>query len=391
MDRPRKFLANPAVGLAVGVVTLLLAAGAALPAEGLATTPGAAAANRAYEAALVIMPSAGPGVGLSSAGMGESSLGAFTINLVPGTGLAGNSAALAAFGRAAAQWSRFISDPITVNIDADMQNLGSTTIIGQAESTMLMGDYTEVQNAMVADADADDGILAFLPTLSQFNVHLPTGFGFNGNISATKGNFKALGYTGLDEQFGASDATITFNSGFAFDYDKSNGVSPGMVDFESVAAHEIGHALGFISNVDTIDEYESMKLTANLAIGTLDMFRFDNDGADDPSTAAQFATFPRYMLPGNDDVFDDIAHEWRMSTGYYMGDGRQASHWKDDTLTGTFIGIMDPTIDYQQIWTVGMADLRALDLIGYDIVPEPATLTILALGALAMPRRRRKA
>jgi hypothetical protein len=40
--------------------------------------------------------------------------------------------------------------------------------------------------------------------------------------------------------------------------------------------------------------------------------------------------------------------------------------------------------------TVGLADLRVLDLIGYDIVPEPATLTLLALGALAMLRRRRK-
>jgi hypothetical protein len=299
-------------------------------------------------------------------------------------------AALAAFARAAAQWSRFISDPITVNINADMRNLGSSTIIGQAESVMLVGDYTEVRNAMVADADADDGILAFLPTLSQFNVHLPTGFGFDGNTSASKANFKALGYAGLDEQFGASDATITFNSGFAFDYDNRNGVSPGMVDFESVAAHEIGHALGFISNVDIIDEYKSMNLTG-VPVGTLDMFRFDNDGADDPSTAPQFATFPRSMLPGNDEVFDDIAHEWRMSTGQYTGDGRQASHWKDDRLTGALIGIMDPTIDYQQIWTVSGADLRALDLIGYDIVPEPATLTLLALGALAMRRRGRKA
>jgi hypothetical protein len=31
------------------------------------------------------------------------------------------------------------------------------------------------------------------------------------------------------------------------------------------------------------------------------------------------------------------------STGLYQGDGNQASHWKDDVLTGSFIGIMDPT------------------------------------------------
>src|SRR5262245_63041079 len=43
----------------------------------------------------------------------------FDIVVVPGPALAAKPAALAAFERAAAQWERRISDPITVTINAD--------------------------------------------------------------------------------------------------------------------------------------------------------------------------------------------------------------------------------------------------------------------------------
>jgi hypothetical protein len=47
-------------------------------------------------------------------------------------------------------------------------------------------------------------------------------------------------------------------------------------------------------------------------------------------------------------------------------DGRQSSHWKADELTGTLIGVMDPTLSSGFIETVSSADFRALDLIGWD-------------------------
>jgi hypothetical protein len=63
-----------------------------------------------------------------------------------------------------------------------------------------------------------------------------------------------------------------------------------------------------------------------------------------------------------------------MSTGKLLGDGRQASHWKDDALTGVFIGIMDPTLRSATVQTVSVPDERALELIGWDVtVASPAT------------------
>ena len=55
------------------------------------------------------------------------------------------------------------------------------------------------------------------------------------------------------------------------------------------------------------------------------------------------------------------------------------------------MGAMDPTIGYGQIFTLSGADLRALDLIGYDIspVPEPVGAFTAVWIVFAMMRRRK--
>jgi hypothetical protein len=80
-----------------------------------------------------------------------------------------------------------------------------------------------------------------------------------------------------------------------------------------------------------------------------------------------------------------------MSTGYYTGDGRQASHWKADELTGIYIGQMDPTIAYIQIDPITFADTRALEMIGWDLadVPEPATFVLFGAGLAVLAFRRK--
>jgi hypothetical protein len=293
----------------------------------------------------------------------------------PGAGLAGNAAALAAFNRAAQLWEMHLEDDVTVNIDADLSNLGNPNVIGQTASVLLQGGYNTIRDQIVNDAadEPDDGIVAALPTAAQASFLLPTGFGVNGNVIATKAALKAAGFTGLDSQFGASDAEITFNSLFSFDFDNTDGVPFNQMDFETVAAHEIGHALGFVSEVDTVDYYKYFNVPVNVGVGVLDLFRFQNGGQDDPADTSQFTSFPRSLEPGQDAVIDQItaienaAAENRLSTGAYTGDGRQASHWKDNNLTGNLIGMLDPTLSYGQVLPITDADLRALDLIGWDI------------------------
>jgi hypothetical protein len=318
---------------------------------------------------------------------------ALVININAGAGLAGNPAALDAFNRAAAQWVKYFKDPITVTINADLQPLGPG-IIGSTSPVFLFGTYDTIRNRMVADAApyANNSIVASLPTAAQFSAWVPSGFHISANMMATKADLKAMGFPNLDTSFGFTDAEITFSSNFSFAYTHGTLTSSTM-DFETVAAHEIGHALGFISAVDDVDYYLSQGQTATVQLEPLDLFRFRP--IDNPTTPAQFTTNIRSLLTGGASDFSDTANVYAFSTGYYTGDGNQASHWKADELTGSLIGIMDPTLDFGQIYNVAAADVRALDLIGYDLAPAPlpGSLWLLGsglLGVLGLARRARR-
>ncbi|MDP7288536.1 MAG: PEP-CTERM sorting domain-containing protein [Phycisphaerae bacterium] len=128
------------------------------------------------------------------------------------------------------------------------------------------------------------------------------------------------------------------------------------------------------------------------------MFGFADDQAGwDPATTTEFTNFPRLLTPGVDRITDQLSDhfdsdaEILMSEGRLTGDGRQASHWKDNSLTLELIGVMDPTFGSQQVIPISDSDLRAFDMIGYEIsVPEPATMCLLVFGAAGLLMRRRR-
>jgi hypothetical protein len=285
-------------------------------------------------------------------------------------------AALGAFGRAAAQWEAVISTPVTVTVNAGLEDLGDSRIIGQTLSRAFYGDYDVFRDALAEVHAQDAPIVLALPTAAQFVALVPTGFSISG-VSATKANLKALGFTDLDARYGAMDATVTFNSRFSFDFDSRDGVTANSIDFETVAAHELGHVLGFQSSVDVIDATSPHPIS----VAALDLLRFADDTASDPTAPADFTTFARNLVPGVEAVFDDTSVEYRMSTGQKNGDGRQASHWKDDALTGILIGAMDPTLRAGTVQTISAADARALELIGWTLVGSGTTTTTVPTGS----------
>lgn len=320
---------------------------------------------------------------------------ALTFDIQASTEIQQNAQMMQAIQNACSTWSSTLADDVTVTIDLALESgsvLGSGTL-GQASSTLLGFSY-DYAKSLIAVQDsgsvAEAAVLPYLPT--SVPTKLPDYISCRDNlVIASVANWLALGVA--PSTFDAySDPSIKFNRDFNWDLDNSDGVTAGYMDFESVMLHEIGHVLGFSSAVDQADRLMDQVNPGHpgeVYLTTLDLFRFDpNDIPADLSTF-DFTNTARNLIPDGEHVLYTGDSLIAMSTGAVNGDGDQASHWKDSMS----LGVMDPTLAAGEIAQLSQGDLVAMDLIGWEVVPEPATLGLLAsgLGAIVLRRRRRTA
>lgn len=320
--------------------------------------------------------------------------------------------AVAGFQQAANLWSARINDPITVNLTIGFRDLGGGTL-AQASSALYFTSYTSFRTFLQADITSatDVAAVSSLPLSPTIPLYLnrtaenPNGVGSetpyvdndgdsnNSFVLLTGANAKALGFT----ISGTQDGIIEFNSGFAFDFDRGDGIDAGAFDFVGIAAHEIGHTLGFLSTADDVDFSPGRADSAYLPT-SLDMFRFSS--ASTSTAVTGFGVGVRDISADQRDKYFSLdggrTSLAMFSTGVSFGDGRQASHWKDDQG----LGIMDPTVGSGELLLITGNDLMAFDAIGWNLVvaevPEPSTLpliggAVLALGGVRVFRRRRRA
>ncbi|MCA1613051.1 MAG: NF038122 family metalloprotease [Acidobacteria bacterium] len=230
---------------------------------------------------------------LGGKGAAGTNASAGLIILLRGTAqLEANAAAKAAFIAAAAKWESIISSPITVTIDVDYGTTffgtaySSANTLGATSSGGFLVDYSRVRQQLINRAPAGSEEAALLGSLPASS--LPTDIGSIPSVFVPPSVMRALGLS-----FNESTAPVPrigFNSNFAFDFDPSNGVTFNQTDFDSVAVHEIGHALGFNSQVGA----RELDSTRPLMATVWDFYRF-RPGVGNPGS---FSAAQRVMTSG---------------------------------------------------------------------------------------------
>ena len=302
----------------------------------------------------------------------------FNFSFAPGT----TDEQILGFEMAGEIWSHYLRDNVAVNIHVEMTDQLPENVIGGALPGMQKDvKYDDLWNKFSEDITSSND-------LSAVNNRVYDDKNFtalvNGrelkkveNMKLTNANAKALGFIGsnsaqLDGYILMSDFTGQTNVQWDYDPLRNDNIADNSLDFLSVAIHEIGHVLGFVSGVDdgqwlqavTESNGGTMKGSDMKFATSLDLFRYSSKDRIDFSIGQNpyFRQDRYFSIDGGNSKLAYFASGESSNLG---GDGYQASHWKHNS--GNPLGIMDPVLKMGQRREISNLDTTAMDVIGWDV------------------------
>lgn len=311
-----------------------------------------------------------------------------------------NLLAKTAIQRAAAKWGAYIGrivdvpqDKLSITVDIDFAKSAFGVpfqTIGTIAKTTMTPVYLISTQAAPFSALWEDRYYSYehqrIVQQKFTTTTIPTDIGNTSFFIWTQGIYKALNYSSFREY----QHFVAFNSAIKYDFDPSDGIDPDKFDFEALVSRELGRLLGFISTVGVREinpKPESGLFGLNPAAPTMwDWFRF-RPGV----TIEDFSSALRLQRAGGEQVFftgdlevplasgDADAADWEGLNPDWLRDGRAAGHWRDDALTGQYIGIMDEKYLPGERGGLTATDLTALSYFAYRINPEATVMEVLSV------------
>jgi len=297
-----------------------------------------------------------------------------------------------AFELAARIWGTYLTDDVDVNLHiVSTEGIDGDAVGGAIPlfHDQLYGVYQGYLEADITPSENTDELSIDQQAVNSLQNGNTAAFVLNdqvveGNtdIALTSAQAKALGMdSALLLKNGSTwsrdlvnaqalDGYILINQNFDWSYEflRENKAKGKTLDFLSMAMHEIGHTLGFVSGIDGAIELESLH-AGNQEVDSftaLDLFRFSSNSADVDNPDGSVSD----ISVGGDAYFSVDGGQTNLadfSTGqstYSGGDGYQASHWK---RLKKAMGLMDPTLAYKERLSLSLLDLQAMDTLGWDV------------------------